>query len=85
MNIHDLIPPTLAPQRSSAYIIVYLIPTDGSQIHGKSKFSGWQGYIMKDITKSLGVDAKMTTTVAIRHYASSLHIIHSDWDSIKFG
>lgn len=74
--IYMTLPPTLTPQRGSAYIIVYLIPRMVLKICWTpcdDDAPRWLAYVWLRIT------------AGSRHYAGSLHIIHSDWDSIKFG
>lgn len=70
------LPPTLTPQRGSAYIIVYLIPRMVLKIRRPPRYDG---AVAPTVYIRLGI------TAGSRHYAGSLHIIHSDWDSIKFG
>lgn len=75
MNIHDLTTNPYTATRGSAYIIVYLIPRTVLKIRRPCG------------NDSAGVPVgpvRLRITAGSRHYAGSLHIIHSDWDSIKF-
>lgn len=70
------LPPTLTPQRGSAYIIVYLIPRVVLKIRRTPR---------NERRAATVAYVQLRITAGSRHYAGSLHIIHSDWDSIKFG
>lgn len=75
MNIHDLTTNPYTATRGSAYIIVYLIPRTVLKIRRPNGNGG----------AAVPVDlVRLRITAGSRHYADSLHIIHSDWDSIKF-
>jgi len=75
MNIHDLTTNPYTATRGSAYIIVYLIPRTVLKI---CRAVGGDG------ATAPGGPVYLRITAGSRHYAGSLHIIHSDWDSIKF-
>lgn len=75
MNIHDLTTNPYTATRGSAYIIVYLIPRTVLKIRPASDDDG---------TATPSDPVRLRITAGSRHYAGSLHIIHSDWDSIKF-
>lgn len=102
-------PPTLTPQRSSAYIIVYLIPAEVLLISVDFPSSSISKgmyinvciyiYVFCHIYSHIHIYIYFSRfcskfrerfrilwapLLASRHYAGSLHIIHSDWDSIKF-
>lgn len=79
MNIHDL---TISPYTATGLCLHYCISNsvDGSQ---NSVFVAARPASRRLTLKR--PRGPLRITAGSRHYAGSLHIIHSDWDSIKFG
>lgn len=75
MNIHDL---TTNPYTATGLCLHYCISNsaDGSQ--------NLPNAVRRQRAATVAY-VRLRITAGSRHYAGSLHIIHSDWDSIKFG